>query len=100
IAKQGWDIKGSPKWAAKLNQEALSAAPGTKVATPVFDGALESEIEGLLDSTTPTRDGVRLIDSTGKNQLFDGRSGEPFPKPVSVGYMYILKLHQDRKSTR
>ena len=40
-----------------------------------------------------TRDGVRLIDGSGKAQLFDGRSGEPFPEPVSVGYMYILKLH-------
>jgi DNA-directed RNA polymerase subunit beta len=39
------------------------------------------------------RDGERLIDSTGKTRLFDGRSGEPFPEPISVGYMYILKLH-------
>src|SRR6201999_875069 len=93
VAKQGWEVKGSPKWAANLPAEAHSAAPGTKVATPVFDGAAEIEIEGLLDSTTPTRDGDRLIDSTGKTQLFDGRSGEPFPEPVSVGYMYILKLH-------
>ncbi len=53
----------------------------------------EDEIIGLLDSTTKTRDGVRLIDGTGKARLFDGRSGEPFPEPVSVGYMYILKLH-------
>src|SRR4051794_749222 len=93
VAKQGWEVKGSPKWAAKIPEDALSAAPGTKVATPVFDGALESEIEGLLDSTIKTRDGERLIDSTGKARLFDGRSGEPFPEPVSVGYMYILKLH-------
>ena len=40
-----------------------------------------------------TRDGDRLIDCSGKAPLFDGRSGEPFPEPVSVGYMYILKLH-------
>jgi DNA-directed RNA polymerase subunit beta len=93
IAKQGWEIKGSPKWAEKITDEARSAAPGTKVATPVFDGALEAEIEGLLDSTLKTRDGDRLIDSSGKTRLFDGRSGEPFPEPVSVGYMYILKLH-------
>ena len=39
------------------------------------------------------RDGERLIDSTGKTILFDGRHGEPFPAPISVGYMYILKLH-------
>ncbi|TFB48425.1 DNA-directed RNA polymerase subunit beta [Cryobacterium tagatosivorans] len=93
IAKQGWNVEGKPKWAAKLPEKAHSAAPGTKVATPVFDGALEAEIEGLLDSTTKTRDGDRLIDSTGKTMLFDGRSGEPFPRPISVGYMYILKLH-------
>jgi len=36
---------------------------------------------------------VRLIDGSGKARLFDGRSGEPYPDPVSVGYMYILKLH-------
>ena len=93
VAKQGWEVKGNPKWAAGIPEAAMSAEPGTKVATPVFDGALEQEIEGLLDSTTPTRDGERLIDSTGKTRLFDGRSGEPFPEPVSVGYMYILKLH-------
>ncbi|MCU1577824.1 MAG: rpoB [Rhodoglobus sp.] len=93
VAKQGWEVKGNPKWAAGIPEAAMSAAPGTKVATPVFDGALEQEIEGLLDSTTLTRDGERLIDSTGKTRLFDGRSGEPFPEPVSVGYMYILKLH-------
>jgi len=93
VAKQGWEVKGNPKWAAGIPEAAMSAGPGTKVATPVFDGALEQEIEGLLDSTTPTRDGERLIDSTGKTRLFDGRSGEPFPEPVSVGYMYILKLH-------
>jgi DNA-directed RNA polymerase subunit beta len=93
IAQQGWKIEGNPKWAANLGKEIFEAAPGTKVATPVFDGASEEEIGGLLDSTLPTRDGVRLIDSTGKTRLFDGRSGEPFPYPVSVGYMYILKLH-------
>ena len=93
IAKQGWEVKGKPKWAARLPEAAHSAAPNTKVATPVFDGAAEEEIAGLLDSTTPTRDGDRLIGSSGKTQLFDGRSGEPYPEPVSVGYMYILKLH-------
>jgi len=93
IAKQGWKVEGNPEWATNLPKDAFEAAPGTKVATPVFDGAEEQEIAGLLDSTLPTRDGDRLIDSTGKTQLFDGRSGEPFPAPISVGYMYILKLH-------
>ncbi|NQX04459.1 DNA-directed RNA polymerase subunit beta [Rathayibacter sp. VKM Ac-2856] len=93
IAKQGWKVDGKPEWAKRLPEHAREAAPGTKVATPVFDGAAEEELAGLLDSTTPTRDGERLIGSSGKTQLFDGRSGEPFPDPVSVGYMYILKLH-------
>jgi len=93
VAKQGWQVEGSPKWAGRLPEAAHSAPAGSKLATPVFDGALEEEIAGLLDSTTLNRDGERLIDSTGKTRLFDGRSGEPFPDPVSVGYMYILKLH-------
>jgi DNA-directed RNA polymerase subunit beta len=93
IAQQGWKIEGTPDWAKNLPEHAREAAPGTKVATPVFDGASEEEIAGLLDSTNVTRDGHRLIGSSGKTPLFDGRSGEPFPAPVSVGYMYILKLH-------
>ena len=93
IAKQGWKIEGDPEWAVHLPEEAREVAPGTKLATPVFDGATEEEIAGLLDSTLPTRDGERLIDRSGKAQLFDGRTGEPYPAPISVGYMYILKLH-------
>jgi len=92
-ASRGWKVDGAPEWAANLPAEAREAAPGTKVATPVFDGASEEEIAGLLDVTLPNRDGVRMIDSTGKARLFDGRTGEPFPDPISVGYMYILKLH-------
>src|SRR3954471_2981956 len=93
IAKQGWKVDGNPDWAHHLPEAAFSAPANSKLATPVFDGAAEEEIAGLLDSTTLNRDGERLIDSTGKTRLFDGRSGEPFPDPVSVGYMYILKLH-------
>ncbi|CAM2779023.1 MULTISPECIES: DNA-directed RNA polymerase subunit beta [Dermacoccus] len=92
-ASRGWDIEGTPEWAAKIPEDARQAGANTRIATPVFDGAREAEIRGLLDSTNKTRDGVRLIDNSGKAQLFDGRSGEPFPDPVSVGYMYILKLH-------
>jgi len=93
IAKQGWEIKPGAKWAEHLSEELHSAAPGTKVATPIFDGAHKDDIIGLLDSTLPNRDGQKLVDKTGKARLFDGRSGEPFPMPISVGYMYILKLH-------
>ncbi|EKU46488.1 MULTISPECIES: DNA-directed RNA polymerase subunit beta [Brevibacterium] len=93
ISKQGWKIEGNPEWAEELPQLAREAEAGTNLATPVFDGAHEQELRGLLDATTPNRDGDRLIDSSGKAQLFDGRSGEPFPYPISVGYMYMLKLH-------
>jgi len=93
IAKQGWEIKDGAKWAEHLAEELRSAAPGTKVATPIFDGAHKDDIIGLLDSTLPNRDGQKLVDKTGKARLFDGRSGEPFPMPISVGYMYVLKLH-------
>jgi DNA-directed RNA polymerase subunit beta len=92
-ASRGWKIEGDPDWAKLIPADARQAEPGTRVASPVFDGARENEITGLLDSTLKTRDGVRLIDGSGKTRLFDGRSGEPFPEPVSVGYMYILKLH-------
>jgi len=92
-AAQGWKIEGSPEWAESIPKDAWEAGPGARVASPVFDGATEKEIVGLLESTNLTRDGERLIDGSGKARLFDGRSGEPFPEPVSVGYMYILKLH-------
>ncbi|KRF25905.1 DNA-directed RNA polymerase subunit beta [Phycicoccus sp. Soil803] len=92
-ASRGWEIAGNPDWAKLIPEDARSAPAGTRVASPVFDGVREDEIVGLLDSTTKTRDDVRLIDGSGKSRLFDGRSGEPFPEPVSVGYMYILKLH-------
>jgi DNA-directed RNA polymerase subunit beta len=99
LAKQGWDVdlnadKGKADWKDRLIKiHADKAAPNTNVATPVFDGAKEDEITGLLGSTLPNRDGVRVVGHDGKAPLFDGRSGEPFPDPVSVGYMYILKLH-------
>lgn len=92
-ASRGWKIEGEPDWASMIPQDAREAPADTRVASPVFDGAEEEEIAGLLDSTTPTRDGVRLIDRSGKANLFDGRTGDPYPDPVSVGYMYILKLH-------
>jgi DNA-directed RNA polymerase subunit beta len=92
IAKQGWSIEGDPEWASKLPEELLHVPPNTNTATPVFDGAREDEIIGLLGSTTPNRDGERMVGQDGKATLLDGRSGEPYPFPVAVGYMYILKL--------
>ena len=103
LAKTGWDIhrddveveaEAETDWKQRLIDIAADTAPAdSNLATPVFDGAREDEITGLLGSTLPTRDGIRLVGKDGKANLFDGRSGEPFPDPVSVGYMYILKLH-------
>ena len=60
-------------------------ALGWHVATPVFDGATEEDIEKLLVKAGKRPDG--------KTILYDGRTGEPFENPVTVGYMYFLKLH-------
>ncbi|MCP2277681.1 DNA-directed RNA polymerase subunit beta [Nocardia amikacinitolerans] len=93
IGKAGWQVEGNPDWAKSLPEEMLGAPADSNIATPVFDGAREEELTGLLSSTLPNRDGERMVDDNGKATLFDGRSGEPFPYPVAVGYMYILKLH-------
>ena len=58
---------------------------GWKVSTPVFDGASEEEIENLLEQAG--------LEKNGKTVLYDGRTGEPFDKPITVGVMYMLKLH-------
>jgi len=73
-------------------------ALGWKVATPVFDGAHEEDIKEALklakqveadkENGTP-----ELYDETGKITLYDGRTGQKFDNPVTVGYMYMLKLH-------
>ena len=97
VASRGWDAstahEAGEEWAARLPEDGVTAEPRTPVATPVFDGVRDDELMGLLDSTLPSPDGVQLVAPNGKARLFDGRSGEPFPYPVSVGYMYILKLH-------
>ncbi|HMB73697.1 MAG TPA: DNA-directed RNA polymerase subunit beta, partial [Gammaproteobacteria bacterium] len=58
---------------------------GVPIATPVFDGANEDEIKGLLD--------LAGLPQSGQATLFDGRTGERFDRPVTVGYMYMLKLN-------
>jgi len=92
LAKSGWEIEGSPKWAENIPDNMRKVPPNTKLATPVFDGARESEITGLMTASLPSSNGERLIGANGKARLFDGRSGEPFPMPIAVGYKYILKL--------
>lgn len=60
-------------------------ALGWKIATPVFDGADEKDVKELLAQAGMSEDG--------KTVLYDGRTGEPFDKPITVGVMYMLKLH-------
>ena len=97
VASRGWDATAAREageaWTANLPENGIKAEPRTPVATPVFDGVRDNELMGLLGSTLPTSDGLQLVEPNGKARLFDGRSGEPFPYPISVGYMYILKLH-------
>jgi len=66
-------------------QLARRTAQGIHVASPVFDGATEEEIVGLLKRAG--------LPTTGQTRLYDGRTGEPFAQPVTVGIMYMMKLH-------
>ena len=97
VASRGWDASAAreagQEWAERLPEDGVRVEPRTPVATPVFDGVRDDELMGLLGSTLPSPDGLQLVRPDGKARLFDGRSGEPFPYPISVGYMYILKLH-------
>ena len=58
---------------------------GVPFATPVFDGATEDEIKGMLE--------LAGLPRSGQITLYDGRTGEAFDRPVTVGYMHVLKLH-------
>lgn len=62
---------------------------GMPIATPVFDGAKEAEIKELLQ--------LGDLPTSGQITLFDGRTGEQFERPVTVGYMYMLKLNHGRR---
>jgi DNA-directed RNA polymerase subunit beta len=75
---------------SKLTDEEILALAGNlkegvPFATPVFDGAAESEITGMLE--------LAGLPAKGQIQLFDGRTGEAFDREVTVGYMHVLKLH-------
>ena len=91
-AAAGWNVDVTDPRAVRLPDAVKSVPPGTKIATPVFDGAREEELSLVLDSTTPTKDGLKLVNPNGKANLFDGRTGEPIPGEIAVGYIYILKL--------
>ena len=70
---------------AELADLAQNLRRGVPIATPVFDGAKEADIEHLLEQAG--------LDRSGQVTLFDGRTGEPFDRKVTVGYIYMLKLH-------
>ncbi|MGP6174854.1 DNA-directed RNA polymerase subunit beta [Corynebacterium sp. A21] len=97
LAASGWKVDpADPKNAElieTLPENLYEVPPESLTSTPVFDGASNKELAGLLANSLPNRDGDVMVDEDGKTTLIDGRSGEPFPYPVSVGYMYMLKLH-------
>ncbi len=74
-----------PEDADELVELAENVTSGVPIATPVFEGARESNIVELLKKAG--------FDSSGQETLFDGRTGEPFHRSVTVGYKYLLKLH-------
>jgi DNA-directed RNA polymerase subunit beta len=70
---------------SQLIEAAANLRQGVPIATPVFDGAREEDIAAMLKDAG--------LSSSGQVQLFDGKSGESFDRPVTVGYIYMLKLH-------
>jgi DNA-directed RNA polymerase subunit beta len=101
-ARWGWDgASASDDRTTDLRKTEPYTGAHTWVATPVFDGAHWDDIEGsehpsirqCLGSINPeTADGTRLIGTDGKAQLYNGRTGEAYDHPITVGYVYMLKL--------
>ena len=69
----------------RLLELAQNLKPGVPIATPVFDGAREADITGMLEKAG--------LSTSGQVTLYDGRTGEAFDRPVTIGYIYMLKLH-------
>jgi len=100
VAAHGWSFNTLPGWAKETgwSKDQGRQDEPLPLGTPVFDGANEAAIEDLLTATLGTYedpvDGQvhKLVDAEGKAVLFDGRTGEPYPTPVTVGYIYIMKL--------
>ncbi len=69
----------------QMGELAANLSLGVPMATPVFDGAREADVSGMLE--------LAGLDASGQVELFDGRSGEMFDRKVTVGYIYMLKLH-------
>ncbi len=88
--KKVYAVKGKPDALKDLRDDEImelagNIKNGVPMATPVFDGASEEEIKGLLELASLPRNGQTI--------LFDGRTGEAFDRPVTVGYMYMMKLN-------
>jgi len=88
--KKVYAVKGKPDALKELSDEQLMELAenidnGVPMATPVFDGAVEEEIKELLE--------LAQLPRNGQTTLVDGRTGEAFNRPVTVGYMYMMKLN-------
>ncbi|MCP5028585.1 MAG: DNA-directed RNA polymerase subunit beta [Actinomycetia bacterium] len=105
-ARWGWNIDGKGVGEDPIRgtetKTRPKTTPATLIATPVFDGAKwdETELSGehptiqsIFENLNPEAfDGTRLIGNDGKATLIDGRTGETYDNPITVGYVYILKL--------
>jgi DNA-directed RNA polymerase subunit beta len=98
--KELYNRSGKPEEIDALSEDEIvqlagHLKDGVPFATPVFDGAAEKEIHAMLDLAYPEEVARRsqLTDSKTQARLFDGRTGEAFERPVTVGYMHVLKLH-------
>ena len=101
-ARWGWDdMKAPDSNGAAATKTRPVTAPAVWVSSPVFDGAHWDEeesgghptIRNLLERIHPeSADGERLIQPDGKTMLFNGRTGQPYDEPITVGYVYIMKL--------
>jgi DNA-directed RNA polymerase subunit beta len=105
-ARWGWDVNGNKVGEHPIRGTESKTRPRTEpatwIATPVFDGAHWDEVEDagrhptiqtIFENLNPeSNDGVRLIGTDGKAELFNGRTGEMYDNRIAVGYMYILKL--------
>jgi DNA-directed RNA polymerase subunit beta len=104
-ARHGWE--GADAGRTKETNGAITKTrpitePAVWISTPVFDGAHWEEeeksgtsptIRSILEQLTPeSPDGVRLIGADGKATLYNGRTGEPYDRPITIGHVYILKL--------
>ncbi|HET6836345.1 MAG TPA: DNA-directed RNA polymerase subunit beta [Acidimicrobiales bacterium] len=105
-ARWGWQVDGHAVGDEPIRgteaKTRPATPPSTLIATPVFDGAHWDEqeeagkhptIRSIFENLRPeTDDGQRLIQPDGKTTLYNGRTGEPYDQPITVGYVYILKL--------